>query len=596
MAKTITRIEAKKPDVLKPKRVAAYARVSTDSERLMHSLSAQVSSYSSLIQRTPGWIYAGVYADEATTGTKVSGRDEFQRMMADCEAGKIDIILTKGLSRFARNTVDTLAAVRRLRELGIEVRFEKEKITSLDEGGELMITLYAAFAQEEIRSLSDNVKWGTRRRFEKGLPNGHFRIFGYRWEGDQLVIHPEEAAIVRRIFQNFLDGKSRLETEREFAAEGITTANGCRWVDSNLKVVLTNVTYTGNMLFQKEYMEDPITKKRRKNHGELTQYYVENTNEAIIDKETFDFVQAEMARRKALGPRANKSLNLSCFSGIIKCACHGCSVMRSTRTNRAQDVPAGEEKVTIWTCGEKRKKGGSCTTQNIPEKILYKISTAALGLEAFDEAAFTERVEQILVSGKNHVLFRFKDGSTWETDWVSTAKKDAWTPERRAAVGKLRSSPVNNPYRTMPFSRQIRCGICGEVFRSNTSRLVNGSLMRMWACNHKAEGCFRKTLKDERLRELAADIMGTPEFDEKEYEKQVHHITAFPGGLLEFTMHDGSTATRTISTQRRSHTCSEEQKQKMSLIMKKVWEERHGSQESDNDSADADTVHGSTDC
>lgn len=220
MAKSITRIDVKKPDLLQRKRVAAYARVSMDTERLMHSLSVQVSYYSELIQNTPGWEYAGVYADEGISGTKMDSRPEFVRMLADCEAGKIDIIFTQSLSRFARNTVDTLNVVRRLKELGIEVRFEKERINSLADEGELLITIMASFAQEEVRSLSENVKRGLRKRFEQGMPNGRFHVYGYRWEGDHLVIRPDEAAIVRRIFQNFLQGKSRLETECEFAAEG----------------------------------------------------------------------------------------------------------------------------------------------------------------------------------------------------------------------------------------------------------------------------------------------------------------------------------------------------------------------------------------
>ena len=273
----INKIEPLMPTLPSRKKVAAYARVSLETERLQHSLSAQVSYYSELIQSNPEWEYAGVYADDGITGTK-STRAEFQRLLQDCEDGKIDIILTKSISRFARNTVDLLETVRHLKELGIEVRFEKERINSLSGDGEVMLTLLASFAQEEVISLSNNVKWGTRKRMEQGIPNGHFRVFGYRWEGDQLVIVPEEAAIVRRIFQNFLDGKSRLETEREFAAEGITTRDGKRWVDSNIKVVLTNVTYTGNLLLQKEYIEDPLTKKRKKNRGELPQFYVEDTH------------------------------------------------------------------------------------------------------------------------------------------------------------------------------------------------------------------------------------------------------------------------------------------------------------------------------
>ena len=195
----VNKIEAKTPQMPRRKRVAAYARVSMESERLQHSLSAQVSFYSSLIQSNPAWEYVGVYADNGITGTKAEAREEFNRMIADCEAGKIDIVLTKSISRFARNTVDLLNTVRRLKELGVSVQCEKERIDSLTEDGELMLTLLASFAQEEIRSLSDNVKWGTRKRFEKGIPNGRFQIYGYRWEGDHLVVHEEEAKIVRLI-------------------------------------------------------------------------------------------------------------------------------------------------------------------------------------------------------------------------------------------------------------------------------------------------------------------------------------------------------------------------------------------------------------
>lgn len=322
MTKTIRRIEAQIPITTRKKRVAAYARVSLDTERLENSLSAQISYYSAFIQRNPSWEYAGVFADNGISGTSTD-RTEFQRLMAECEAGHIDIILTKSISRFARNTLDTLTAVRRLRELGIEVQFEKEHIHTLSDKGELLLTLLASFAQEESRSISENVKWGVRKRMKKGIPNGRFRILGYRWQGDKLVIVPEEAAVVRRIYQDFLNGKSRLETERALNAEGIRTINGCRFQDSSLKVILTNVTYTGNLLLQKEYITDPINGKRRKNHGELPQYYVENTHEAIIDQATFDYVQQEMTRRKALGAQANKSLNLTCFSGKIKCPyCH----------------------------------------------------------------------------------------------------------------------------------------------------------------------------------------------------------------------------------------------------------------------------------
>lgn len=236
----ITKLEPAAPILTPKKRVAAYARVSMESERLQHSLSAQISYYNDKIQKNPDWLFAGVYADNGISGTGTEKRDDFNRLLTDCDAGRIDIVLTKSISRFARNTVDLLETVRHLKEIGVEVWFERENIHSMSGDGELMLSILASFAQEESRSISDNVKWGTRKRFEQGIPNGKFRVYGYEWQGEDLVIVPEEAAIVRQIFQNFLDGKSRLETEREFAAEGITTRAGCAWVDSNIKQVLCN--------------------------------------------------------------------------------------------------------------------------------------------------------------------------------------------------------------------------------------------------------------------------------------------------------------------------------------------------------------------
>ena len=423
----IEKIEPKMPQIPSEKRVAAYARVSLESERLQHSLSVQISYYSDLIQKHPGWKYAGVYADDGITGTKLNAREEFNRMIADCEAGKIDIILTKSISRFARNTVDLLNTVRHLKDLGISVQFEKEHIDSLTEDGELMLTLLASFAQEEVRSLSDNVKWATRKRFEQGIPNGRFTVYGYRWEGDQLVIVPEEAAVVKRIYQNFLDGKSRLETERELAAEGITTRKGCRFVDSNLKVILTNITYTGNMLFNKEYITDPITKHRKKNKGELPQYFVVDTHEPIIDMDTFQYVQNEMARRKALGALANKSLNTTCFTGKIKCPVCGVSYMHNKRNDRGQQE--------FWNCGTNKdsRKRRHCNVGGcIPHRVLESECAAVLGMQSFDENAFLERIDHIDVPEKRTMIFYLKDGSTVERHWISTAKKDMWTPERKA--------------------------------------------------------------------------------------------------------------------------------------------------------------------
>ncbi len=344
-----------------------------------------------------------------------------------------------------------------------------------------MLSILASFAQEESRSISENCKWGIRKRMEQGIPNGHFRVYGYHWEGDTLVPTPEEAAIVKRIFQNFLDGKSRLETEREFAAEGITTREGCRWVDSNIKSVLTNVTYTGNLLLQKEFISDPINKKRKKNRGELPQYYVPDTHEAIIDKATFDWVQSEIARRKELGPLANKALNTCFLTGKIKCGFCGYSYMHSQRLNRAKRTLQGE-KVEIWSCGTRKRKGGHCAGKEIPHRIILQEICTALGTEELDEQAFGEQIDHITVTGARELTFHFRDGHETVQHWVNTSKKDCWTAEYRAeASAYRRSHAALGKKGASCFTSKIKCGCCGNNFQKQTRHDVGGDV-GIWTC------------------------------------------------------------------------------------------------------------------
>lgn len=455
----INKIEPKIPQMPSRKKVAAYARVSMESERLQHSLSAQVSYYSGLIQKNPAWEYAGVYADDGITGTKTNDRTEFNRMLADCEAGKIDIILTKSISRFARNTVDLLNTVRHLKELGISVQFEKERIDSLSEDGELMLTLLASFAQEEIRSLSDNVKWGTIQRFKQGIPNGKFNIYGYKWVGDKLAVIPEEAKIVRFMYREYMKGASRIEIGRMLMEQGIYTRQGYQWVDSNVKVILTNITYTGNMLFQKEYCLDPITKQRKKNHGELPQYFVEDTHEAIIPMDEWQAVQEEFKRRRDLGVFGNKSLNLNCFTGKIKCGHCGQSFMRNTRRRRLKGVPVEQcDKYTTYGCGTQKKKGGSCPARDIPEETLKAKCTEVLGLDEFDEKIFSAQVEKIIVPEHLVLEFYMKDGRVIRTEWVSTAKRMPGLPSEEPPKASWYRNGKSQP--TVPASPVASAARC----------------------------------------------------------------------------------------------------------------------------------------
>ena len=442
--RTITKIESTIPTIKKRKKVAAYARISMESERMNHSLSAQISYYNDFIQKNPDWEFAGVYADNGISGTSTVKRDEFRRMIADAEQGKIDIILTKSIQRFARNTVDLLETVRHLKNLGIEVRFEKENINSLSGNGELMLSILASFAQEESRSISDNVKWGIRKRMQEGMLNasGHFNIYGYEWQGDELIIVPKEAEVVKRIYQNFLDGKSRLETERELEAEGIRTRQGCVMRDSNIKKILTNITYTGNMLFQKEFISDPINKKRKQNRGELPQYWVEDTHEAIIDLETFQYIQDEMARRRQLGALANKSLNISCFTGKIKCPYCGVSYMHNTRKPR---TPNGK-RLEFWVCGSRKKKGGHCEVgASINQDNMKKVLAEVLDIDEFDDEVFLDKVDFINVPKRYTLEIHLQDGTIVTRPCENTGHQDCWTKEYRDKVSKQRRKKNTNP-------------------------------------------------------------------------------------------------------------------------------------------------------
>ena len=581
-------IEPKVPQMPSRKMVAAYARVSMESERLQHSLSAQVSYYSSLIQQNPAWEYAGVYADDGITGTKTNDRTEFNRMIADCEAGKIDIILTKSISRFARNTVDLLNAVRHLKDLGISVQFEKEHIDSLSEDGELMLTLLASFAQEEVRSLSDNVKWGTRKRFEKGIPNGRFQIYGYRWDGDHLVVEPEEAKIVKLIYDNFLNGLSAESTEKQLEEMGVKSYKGQHFGNTSIRQILGNITYTGNLLFQKEYTVDPISKKSRKNQGELPQYWVENTHEAIIPMEVYQAVQEEKARRRELGVFANWSINTSCFTSKIKCGRCGKSYQRSNRKGR-KDPDAN---YTVWICGTRRKTGNAqCQNKDIPEPMLKEACTAVLGLDEFDETVFSEQINHIEIPAPYEMVFYFKDGRIVPHRWQSTMRKDCWTDDRRAAKGRYVQEHQLGPNSSC-FTSRIRCDQCGENYRRQRSRHKDGSFDSVWRCASSAK-CSSPSIKEETLMAICAEALGRDEFEETAFREQIAciHITA--PFHLSIHFFDGHTFEAQWENRRKMPKHSEERKQHMREVMIQKWRERHG--ESNDHSGDDQPVYGSAD-
>lgn len=433
----ITKLETKRIDLPKLKRVAAYARVSVERGRTLHSYSAQVSYYNDLIQKNPEWEFAGVYADLGISGTGIEKRNDFKRLLQDCEEGKIDIILTKSVSRFARNTVDLLNVVRHLKELGIEVRFEKEGISSLTGDGELMLSILASFAQEEVISTSNNIKWAIKKKFESGKPQCRYKIYGYRWDGDNLVIEPEEAKIVKLIFQMYLNKVSAERMEIELKKMGVIATNGGYFNIGTIRDMLLNITYTGNLLLQKSYTPNPLVRRKIKNNGELPKYYVENNHEAIIPMEMFIQVQEERKRRKAEGQRANFGKNITCFSCRVKCPICGKNYMRNSRSKNSDGI-----KAHIWTCGT-RLTGGSkaCPGKTINEIALKRVSAKVLGLDEFDSNAFDEQIKKVIVIGDDLLEFHFNDGKIISEKWEYNARKEYWTEEKRRERGeKLKKS------------------------------------------------------------------------------------------------------------------------------------------------------------
>ena len=281
--------------------MAAYCRVSTDQEEQLLSYENQVNYYTKFIKDNPLYTFAGVYADEGISATNTKKREEFNRMIADCREGKIDMIITKSISRFDRNTLDCLNYVRELKELGIGILFEKENINTLDAKGEVLLTILSSLAQDESRSISENSTWGIRRRFETGKHKmSTKRFLGYDTdEKGKLIVNSRQAKIVVRLFQEFLDGKTTDYIKRIFEREGAVNWDGStKWHATTMNSMLQNEKYKGDALLQKSYTVDFLTKKRAKNAGEVQMYYVEDDHEAIIDPRILECVQLEFKRRE----------------------------------------------------------------------------------------------------------------------------------------------------------------------------------------------------------------------------------------------------------------------------------------------------------
>ena len=360
-------------------RVAAYCRVSTDSDEQETSYDAQVRHYTEFIQQHPDWNFAGIFADDGISGTNVKKRDEFNRMIDECMSGNIDMIITKSISRFARNTLDCLKFIRQLRDKNIPVFFEKENINSMDSKGEVLLTIMASLAQQESQSLSQNVKLGIQFRYQSGkVQVNHHRFMGYTKDEDgNLIVDKTEAEYVRRIFREYLAGKSLLEIGRGLETDGILTGAGKqRWRPETIKKMLRNEKYMGDALLQKTYTTDFIEKTRVKNNGIVPQYYVENCHEAIIPKDIFMRVQEEMIRRANLHSGADQKKRVYsskyALSSLVYCSKCGEIYRRIAWNNR------GKYSI-VWRCCTRVDGGPSaCDAETIPETDLQMATVRAI--------------------------------------------------------------------------------------------------------------------------------------------------------------------------------------------------------------------------
>ena len=367
-------------------KVAAYCRVSTDTDEQATSYEAQIEHYTEFIKKNPAWEFAGIYADDGISGTNTKKREEFNRMIDDCMEGKIDMIVTKSISRFARNTLDCLKYIRQLKDVNIPVFFEKENINTMDAKGEVMLTIMASLAQQESQSLSQNVRIGLQYRYQQGkVQVCTNRFLGYDKDADgNLVINETEAEVVKRIYREFLDGSSLYDIGKGLEADGIRTAAGSDyWLASTLKKILQNEKYIGDALLQKTVTTDFLTKKRVQNKGIAPQYYVENSHEAIIPRELYMRVQEEIVRRARLSTGTGKRRVYSgkyALSSIVYCGHCGDLFRRIKWNNRGC-------KSTVWRCVSRVLKGSSgvdCPARTVKEELLHEVVLRAIN-EALSE-------------------------------------------------------------------------------------------------------------------------------------------------------------------------------------------------------------------
>lgn len=498
------------------KRVAGYARVSTELEEQQSSYEAQLDYYTNYIQSNPDWEFVEVYADEGISATTTKNRDGFNRMIQDALEGKIDLIVTKSVSRFARNTVDTLTIVRQLKEKGIEVYFEKENIHTLDSKGELLITIMSSLAQEESRSISENVTWGQRKRFADGKVSMPYKQFlGYEKapkKGEPPVINEEQAETVRLIYRLFLEGKTFTAIAHYLEDHGILSPGGKqKWQSGTVQSILTNEKYKGDALLQKCFTVDFLTKKTKVNEGEVPQYYVENSHPAIISADVFEMVQVEIRRRKE-SPTRHSGVGI--FASRIVCgdcgAAFGSKVWHSTDKYRK----------VVYQCNHKFSGEKKCTTPTFEEEQIKSMFVISVNRLIENKAEIIRNYEEM-----RDLIF---DTSALETE------RDALN-EELTVVAELIQKVVDENARTAQNQDKYR-----EKYDSLVARFEKAKERIAEIARLKSDKESRRLQADSFMKELKKLDSLVTEFDEKLWYTLVDRIMVYSKEDIRFVFRDGA--------------------------------------------------------
>ena len=414
----ITRREAR-PRKSKQLRVAAYARISEVKGNTPMSLSTQVSYYNERIQTNPAWVFAGVYADAGITGTSMK-RPQFQKLLAEAEAGRIDLILTKSISRFARNTVDLLKTVRHLAELRVEVWFERENVKTLSGDGELMLSILASFAQEEAWSVSANVKWGIQKNFQKGITN-QMCVYGYTWTGSEFLVNNQQAQAVQYIYKRFLEGARYCEIINECEELGYEAYWGGRFTTAALKMILRQERYTGTTVLGKSFNPYP-GHHGMKNTGQAPKYLARGAQPMIIDQATWDKAQIALAERTLANQRCAPKHARTVFSGRVWC---GPCERKTYRVQLYRDDKG--EPVYGWSCRSKsNRKISRCNGGAIREDRIAQIVCLLTASTDYSDELFTEKVARIMLIDRGLADFHMSDGRVYRVHyWRGKAAKDS---------------------------------------------------------------------------------------------------------------------------------------------------------------------------